>query len=53
VGEKFTGISVDEKGKVWVLTLNRYLVAKQNRMYHLRTKENGYKELVVYRMKRE
>jgi hypothetical protein len=27
-----------------------YIVAKKSRLYHLRTKESGYKELVVYRM---
>jgi len=39
------------RGEAWGVF--NYVVAKKDRLYHLRTKENGYKELVVYRMKWE
>jgi hypothetical protein len=49
IGRK--GLNILLKGEGWGVF--NYIVAKQNRLYHLRTKENGYKELVVYRIKWE
>jgi len=49
IGRKALNISL--RGEGWG-TFN-YVAAKKSRLYHLRTKENGYKELVVYRIKWE
>jgi len=49
IGRKSLDIMLS--GETW--GLYNYVVVKNNRLYHLRTKESGYKELVVYKMKWE
>lgn len=42
------GMDIVLSGQGWGVF--NYIVAKKSRLYHLRTKESGYKELMVYRM---
>ncbi len=43
-----SGMDIVLSGQGWGVF--NHIVAKKSRLYHLRTKESGYKELVVYKM---
>lgn len=48
---QLSGQDIFLSGQVWGVF--NHIVAKKSRLYHLRTKGSGYKELVIYRLKWE